>query len=194
MSKMLWVDFETGGVDVNLHSPLSFAMIAVEDEKIIGEWYTEIRDSPLIIEPGALKINKIDLLKDGINHTTFRSIYYKYMNEWFFKNQKASKSNMPLFCGHNTRFDRPWLQRLVCDKGSTFDGCYYHTIDTMQLAFMLNNFRVIKTADMKLETVANYFDVKPQGELHNALTDIKVTFQIYCEMKNLIQSKEWKVK
>lgn len=191
MSKILWCDFETGGVDVNKHSPLSFAMLATEGDQIIGEWYTEIRQSPLVVEPAALRINKIDLLKEGVDHSTFRHKYYGFMQEWFFKGQRPSKETMPIFGGHNSHFDRPWLRRLVCDNGSTFDGCYYHHIDTMVLGFILNDCGIIKTENVKLETLANYFDVKPQGDLHNALTDIKVTFQIYCEMRNLIQSKEW---
>lgn len=191
MNKILWVDFETGGVDVKVHSPLSFAMLATEGDNIIGEWYTEIRQGPLVVEPKALSINKIDLLKPGIDHSTFRHTYYKYMQDWFFKGVRPSKETMPLFGGHNTHFDRPWLRRLVCDNGSTFDGCYYHHVDTMMLGFMLNDCGIIKTENVQLETLAKYFNIEPEGDLHNALTDIKLTYRIHRQMKNLLQSKNW---
>jgi len=191
---MLWTDFETGGVE-DYHSPLSFAMIATIGDRTYGEWYTEIRQTPLVIEPEALKINKIDILKEGLNFEQFKKEYFTRINKWFyggsnftssgvFPKTKPDKNNMPLFCGHNTFFDRPILHRIL---GSTYDGAYYHRIDTMVLANALKDVGIIgQTENLKLETLANYFGVKPEGELHNALTDVKVTFQVYRKMKELL--------
>ena len=33
--------------------------------------------------------------------------------------------------------------------------------------------------NFKLETVASHFDIKPQGEAHDAMTDIRMTMEIY---------------
>ena len=33
--------------------------------------------------------------------------------------------------------------------------------------------------NFKLETVASHFGIKPQGEAHDAMTDIRMTMEIY---------------
>lgn len=198
MSKSkLWVDFETGGVEAH-HSPLSFAMIATdENDKIFGEWYTEIRETPLVIEPEALKINKIDITKPGLTFAQFKKEYFTRVNRWFyggsnftsngvFPKIKPDKLNMPLFCGHNTFFDRPILHRIL---GSTYDGAYYHRIDTMIFANILKEIGLLPvTENLKLESICKAFGIKPgEGEeMHNSLTDIKMSNQAYVEMKKLI--------
>ena len=189
--KILWNDFETGGTDPLIHSPLSFAMIATDGDQVIGEWYTEIRELPLVLTPQALAINKIDIHKDGISFNLFREEYFNKIRTWFYKGQKPSKENMPFYGGHNTAFDRPILKRIVCSPNSSFDGCYYHHIDTMSMAVPLNAAGVIKVSDYKLETLAKYFDIVPKEDLHNALTDVRLTMKIYQEMKNLLRTKEW---
>lgn len=191
---LLWTDFETGGVEAH-HSPLSFAMIATIGDRVFGEWYTEIRQSPLVIEPEALKINKIDITKEGLNFNEFKKEYFTRINRWFyggsnftsngvFPKEKPNKDNMPLFCGHNTFFDRPILHRIL---GSTYDGAYYHRIDTMVLANALKHMGILPNIEnLKLETLAKYFGIEPEGELHNALTDIKVTFKVFNSLKKIM--------
>jgi DNA polymerase III epsilon subunit-like protein len=43
-----------------------------------------------------------------------------------------------------------------------------------------------KIENLKLETVANFFEIPAQGEFHNALTDVKATFEIYKCLKRFI--------
>lgn len=193
----LWVDFETGGVEAH-HSPLSFAMIATdENDKVFGEWYTEIRELPLVIEPEALKINKIDITKPGLNFAQFKKEYFTRINRWFyggsnftsngvFPKIKPDKNNMPLFGGHNTFFDRPILHRIL---GNTYDGAYYHRIDTMVFANVLKDIGLLPvTENLKLESICKAFKLFPEKgeEMHNSLTDIKMTHLAYMKMKSLI--------
>jgi len=197
MRKQLWCDFETGGLDVNYHSPLSFAMMITEGDKILCEWECNIRQAPLVYEQSALDINKIDIREPGIDFETFRLSYSKHLCEHVYGgikylrndgcyvgNIKADKFNMPLFCGQNTFFDRPWLQRIMGD----FDYCYYHRIDTMVLANTLQDIGILPRGEnLKLETLCNLLGVpKPEGEYHSALTDVKQTFKCYQAMKALI--------
>jgi hypothetical protein len=190
----LWIDFETGGV-LPHHSPLSFAMIATKEETIIGEWYTEIRQHPLIIDEKAIEINKIDVNKSGLNFEEFKLSYFTKINDWFYNGSnlhqnkiypkiKPNKDNMPIMGAWNIQFDRPILHKIL---GSTYDGTYYHTIDPMILTHTLSDIGIIpKLENYKLETVSKFLNLKPEGDLHNSLTDVKLTFEVYKKLKNII--------
>jgi DNA polymerase III epsilon subunit-like protein len=190
----LWIDFETGGVEPH-HSPLSFAMIATKYDQIIGEWYTQIRQPPLIVDQKALEINQIDLNEKGLNFNEFKKSYFTKVNEWFYNGSnfiqdkiypkiKPNKDNMPLMCAWNIQFDRPILHKIL---ESTYDGAYYHTIDPMILTHTLVDIGIIpKLPNYKLETVSNFLNIKPEGNLHNALTDVKTAFEVYKKLKSII--------
>jgi hypothetical protein len=115
----------------------------------------------------------------------YGGIKYARNDGAYVGNIKPDKHNMPLFCGQNTFFDRPWLQRIM---GSDFDYCYYHRIDTMVLANTLQDIGILERgADLKLESLCNLLGVeKPEGEYHSALVDVKQTFKCYQAMKKLI--------
>ncbi len=194
----MWCDFETGGLDVNVHSPLTFAMMITEGDTILHEWETNIRQPPLVCDEAALAINKIDVREPGLTFQDFRLSYSKRLCEHVYGgikylrndgcyvgNIKPDKDNMPLFCGQNTFFDRPWLQRIL---GGSFDYCYYHRIDTMVLANTLQDIGILPRGEnLKLESLCNLLGVeKPEGEYHSALVDVQQTFKCYQAMKKLI--------
>lgn len=209
MRAQLWCDFETGGVETFNHSPLSCALIAVKDGKIIGEWYTQIRQTPFVVTEEAMKINKLNLDDPGLTYQEFRKEYFRRVNHWFYggtnwknsgknfypSNNRANKNNMPLFCGHNTTFDKQVLQRILGGSPTTnvFDGVYYHRLDTMILANMLVDCSILPLPEnFRLETLCKVLDVEPEenGEFHNALVDLKMTLKAYIKMKNILTDKQ----
>lgn len=203
----LWIDFETGGIETYRSSPLSCAMLGVVDGVEVGWMYVQIRQAPFHITEEAMKINKLDLETPGLSFEEFRKVYFKFINQWFYGgtdwsragkgfypgNIKANKDNMPLFCGHNTFFDRQVLQQCLggLPDVSKYDGIYYHRIDTMVLANTLQDCGILaKGENLKLETVCKILEVESEpGEFHNALTDIKMTFKAYQKMKKIIMQK-----
>lgn len=200
-TQLLWIDFETGGLDHAAHSALSFAMIKTVGPDIVNEWYVELRPSPLVVEQSALAINKIDITKAGMTYPEFKKEYMTKINEWFFGGSdwsqgypkarvKPSKVNMPTMAGHNmVSFDRPWLRSIL---GSTYDGCGYHTIDTMILANFARECGFIKPdTDVKLGNLIEIFKLKNEyGELHNSLVDIKMTFKVFKHFIDLFTQPE----
>lgn len=192
MRAVLWQDFETGGLDVLTHSPLSFAMMATRGDEILGEWECQIRQEPLVVTQEALKLTKIDLCEDGLSFDLFKKNYFHRVNDWFYGGSqngsvypkiKPSKENMPYYGGQNTFFDRPWLHRIL---GSTYDGCYYHRRDLMVVADIMREAGLLKCDDVKLASIAQALGVEPEGEFHSALTDVKVTFKCFQKIRGLI--------
>ena len=201
MRPQLWIDFETGGTNPWFHSPLSCAMIGVNSlGQVIGEWYGQIRQHPLNVTPEAMKINKLNLDHAGVDFAQFNQIYFRLINDWFYggtnwhlsgktylkPNIKPSRENMPFFCGHNTPFDRSFLQQILGGSpGETkYDGVYYHSIDTMVLANSLQVAGIIERGEnLKLETLCKVLKIEPvEGEMHNAQTDIRATRQCFLKM------------
>lgn len=194
MRPCCWIDFETGGLDSAVHSPLSFGMLATMGDEIFGEWYVQIRQEPLVVTAGALKINKIDITMPGLSYAEFKYEYFARINQWFYGGSDAASQpvnkpgalNMPFFCGQNTFFDRPFLQKIL---GSNYDGIYYHRKDLMVLANALSDAKVIKFENMKLETIAKTLGIEPEGELHNAIVDIKLTFKCWNRLIEMLAKK-----
>lgn len=192
MRPVLWQDFETGGLDEKVHSPLSFAMMATRGDEIIGEWECNIRQDPLVVTQEALRVNKIDLCEDGLSFDLFKKNYFHRVNDWFYggsngqstyPNIKPNKDNMPYYGGQNTFFDRPWLHRIL---GTSYDGCYYHRRDLMVLADPLRELGFIKCDDLKLASICKALGVEAEGEFHSALTDVKATFKCWLKLQKIL--------
>lgn len=206
MRKIIWQDFETGGVQPFVHSPLSFAMIVTEGRQIKGEWYTEIRQAPFNVTPEAMAINKLNLEDSGLDFNNFRKEYFTRINNWCYGGTdyarsrgsflpgkiKADKFNMPKYGGHNTWFDRQCLQNILSGTPykNVFDGCYYHHVDTMVLGSTLQEIGLLDPSQpMKLENLCNMLELKQEsGEFHNALVDLKMTVACYFKMQDLIRN------
>lgn len=205
---ILWQDFETGGVEPWSHSPLSFAMIATEGTKIIGEWYTQIRQPPFLTTPKAMEINKLNLSDPGLTFNHFRVEYFTRINSWFYGGTdmkrangtflpgcvRPDKNNMPKYGGHNTFFDRQCLQRILggTPYKEVFDGCYYHRVDTMVLGSTLQEIGILDpTQPLKLENLCNMLGLERAegGEFHNALVDLRMTVAAYFKMQRLLTDK-----
>lgn len=198
MRDICWIDFETGGLDVAVHSPLSFAMIHTRGDRILNTWKTQIRQLPLVVDPGALLINRINLTEPGLTFENFRREYKAQINLWFYGGSdtggypriKPARDNMPAIGGQNISFDVPWLQRVL---GSTWTGLYFHGIDLMRFVYPLVQLGVIpQPPDLKLKTLCQILDVKvDEFVLHDCLEDVKATFHCWLAIERLFQL-HWK--
>lgn len=197
MRPQAWFDTETGGLDPSF-SLLQLAVLAVHNGKIVDRLNMQLRIEPLVVTAKAMETNKIDLGKtDGVftDIEIARGTYRAFMNRNFFYkweagrwvNVRPSKDNMPLFCGHNTFFDRPFMKKFM---GSDFDFCYYHRVDTMVLASTLKDAGLLPDLEnCKLETLAAYFNLPKPERFHDALCDVEQTFMLYKCLQELIRGR-----
>ena len=189
MRPQLWMDSENGGLDPKVHSPLEFAFLAVKNGKIVDTLELSLRIAPLVVTQEALSVNKINIAEFSPTQIFDRKMatlkYREFMNKNFYTKflggravfDKPSKENMPLFCGHNTGYDRPFLQALL---ESDFDMCYYHRIDTMMLVSALREAgKLPGLENAKLETVCGYFCMPKPTMFHNAMADVKETYSLW---------------
>lgn len=171
-----WNDFETGGLDSQVHSPLSFGMVIAEhgpkgQARVIHTWETQIRQEPIVTTPGALAVNKIDPKTPGITFAKFQTEYLGLIGKY----------NRPMCAGHNVAFDRPWLKRIMSPLD---DQLHYHSVCTMVLANTLKVSGLMPDLEnMKLETLVKYFGITRRGEAHGALSDAFAAMDVFCEIQ-----------
>lgn len=196
----LWMDSENGGLDPKIHTPLEFAFLAVINNKIADRLMITIRPETMVVTGAALEVNKQDLSKGGLSLEATKKLYLSFMNRNFYsrtlkaKNgipeqiifDRPNKETMPFFCGHNTAYDRPFLQAVVGE----FDYCYYHRIDTMLFSNILFSEGLLPGLEnMKLETISNYLALPPPPRFHDALMDVEQTFRVYQCLKQIMRGK-----
>lgn len=172
-----WQDFETGGLDVNVHSPLSFAMVITKDNEIVHEWYTQIRQPPFNVTPEAMKVNKLNLEDKGLTFEQFTKEYLDRISKFGYR---------PMYAGHNCSFDRPWLKKILNGKD---DLCHYHSIDTMVLGNSLKAMGIINPKALSLGMLAEFLGIKNDpSELHNALFDAKTSFYCFLKIRDFLKA------
>jgi oligoribonuclease (3'-5' exoribonuclease) len=194
---ILWFDFETGGLDPEVHSPLSFAMIGVDgDGKVLGEWYTQLRFEPMVVTAGALAVNKIDIREPGLSLKDFQNGYWSRINEWFYggsttgsegkmyPNIRPNRNNMPLMGGHNVSFDQRFLQKQIGE----WTALLSYQMDTLTMSLLARELGYFESANLQLGTVAQALGIHPTGELHNALVDLKMTIMVYQRLKEMMKN------
>lgn len=188
----LWVDFETGGFEADVHSPLSFAMMETRGNVIVNEWYTQIRQEPFVLTAEAMRINKLDIQEPGLNYQEFKVQYMARMNAWFFGGVDPSgkpvirpnRDNMPFFGGQNCPFDRGFLRKVLNSK---FDSCHYLCKDLVGAAMIAAEAGLFEPENFKLVSITRALNIKVEGELHNALMDVKVTFACWQRLKEMME-------
>lgn len=191
MSKIeCWYDVETTGLDVSKGAAvIQLALIIVKDDVVIKEFdflinpYTYNKE--VTIDPTALLIN-------GHKESDFST--YKHLNDVMIELLEYLASNFPndklvLMGYNNSSFDKYFLEDMFEDTDRKF-WLYFNwkQIDVFELVKCLQFMGYMtKTFNQKLGTIGEYFKIPLRGELHNALTDVHLTRDIYLKIKeNLV--------
>lgn len=185
----IFIDTETGGTEKE-HALLQLAGIVVEETGSILEVKEEfnffIQPFPDDkVEDSALSVNHISR-EQLSTFLTPREGYYKFNSILSKYCDKYNKLDKMFFVGYNSPFDSGFVRRFFEKNGDNYYGSWFWTpdIDVMrQAAWLLKDQRHL-LPNFKQETVAKYLGIEIEGDLHDALTDIKVTMKIYQKLNN----------
>lgn len=180
--KTVYIDLETGGLDIQRSPIIQIAAIATTEGQIVEEFERKVLFDFEKADPEALKLNSYDAtLWDaaGISEAgaiTALSEFLKRHSTLEMTSQRTGRPYMVAqLAGHNAAsFDGPML-RSAYVRNSAFFPASFLVLDTLQLAMWFCRIRGQKPANMKLSTLAKHFGFDC-GEAHDALADAKMAF------------------
>jgi DNA polymerase-3 subunit epsilon len=187
-SKLVIIDTETGGIDPLKASILALAAVIWENGEIRDQIELHIKESPIVAEPEALRINRIDL-KDlttyGLVPRAAVEQFEKFLNRSFDPQEEV------VLAGHNISFDIAFLKRLYRLAGCDYPKRFSHrTFDTASVLRYLNLGSVIHTTDVSSNTAFAYFNVSPSEEKrHSALADALATAHLITGLVRLLEHR-----
>ena len=187
MSKVIWIDTETTGLDAGVHALVEIGFIievdGVEVEKFAFTLNPYSYNREIEINSKALEINgkTIEELKlfDDSNRCFdwFMIVLGKYIDKFDKKDKYVIK-------GYNVEFDIGFIKDWFLDNGYEYFGSWfsYKEVDVFALVKVLKDQNVFETENDKLLTLCKHFDIELNA--HNALDDIVATKKLYTILTN----------
>jgi DNA polymerase III epsilon subunit-like protein len=160
MEKFLAVDTETTGLKPRIHGIMSIGLALYEEGRRVKEAEYRIKVGPqYAIDPSALKVN-------GLDPTEGEELdYVRDVIEMDF-----GRNNLCVM--HNAQFDCGFLEAagfgfLFFEKARAVP----RVICTQILARSFVATGRLKVPNIKLVTLCEHFNIRPEGKSHNALYD-----------------------
>lgn len=170
--KLVFVDLETTGVIVDKHEILELGSIVVDGSTldVSFEFYKKVK--PVHIERAqseALKL--VGFTKEGWRDAEEAEKVLREFND-------LAAGGMVM--GWNVAFDWQFLEHGFRKFGirSKLD---YHRLDVLSMAY-IKLFRNPKVTSLKLRSVAELYDINLPKDNHNAMEDIRATFEIFKKL------------
>ena len=188
-------DTETGGLNPKKEDLLTaYFCILDQDFKLIDEIYLKLKPDNgrlPIANPGALKVNKIDLKKHLEDPET---ITYSEANKKliaFLKkhHKKSGRFNNLRPLGHNIQFDIDYCQEYIISRDEWDSLIHYAKVDSKGIVDFLKDCQWLPPELGKLETVARHFGI-PIREAHNAREDTLMCVEAYKKIVEMVKAKK----
>lgn len=193
MTKLLVIDTETGGTDPATHSLLSLAVVVWSDGEVAASTEILIAETPLVVTPGALEINRIDLVehcKRAVSPALAMETLLSFLRSNFVEELAAGRGGVTL-AGHNVHFDIGFLKRLCAQTGASFEKLFSHrALDTAGLLRFLMLAGVLPVSSASSTEAFRHFGIPiDDTERHTALGDARATARLISKLIELVHSK-----
>jgi DNA polymerase III alpha subunit (gram-positive type) len=188
--KILFNDTETTGLSCLKQDVIQIGAIISNNFKKIEE--VNLRCQPINwdeISQQALDCNHVtrDMLKTYEDPKKVWQLFSDILEEHF------DKKDPYLFAGQNTPFDRrfmnAWWDKNKISSAPSFE--YYLkpniSLDLQNISKEFKYHNLLKLENVKLGTVMESLGIKPDGDLHDALTDIKGTANAIYKLINRLK-------
>lgn len=189
--KIIFIDTETTGLNCKHHDIIQIAGLVTEDKKILDEFNFKCQpvnwDS---INKKALQINNTtleDLEKYELPQATF--IHFLKVLEKHFNGEKF------IIAGQNVKaFDWRFVvsfwenHKRYADPDFEFYFDENKSLDLLDISRPLKKHGLLDVPNVKLGTIVEALDITVEGELHDALADIKATKEGFYGLVNKVNS------
>ena len=187
-NKFVFIDTETTGLDPQRHGIIQFAGMILFEE---NGFYVNKESFDFRLK--TFSVDEVDDKALEVNGTsreeiaTFRhpqDIYVEFSKILCKYCNKFDKEDKMFFVGYNARFAYDFMRRWFEKCGDNYFGSFffYPPIDVMNLAIVKLMPIRKSLPNFKLQTVTEHFNIVPEGNLHDAFTDIDITRQLFFKL------------
>lgn len=185
MEKYIAFDCETGGLEAGVHSLLTVYFVVFDRNfRVLGDLDLKIKPDKgqnYVVSAEAMGVNKINLVdhdKVAIPLSQAKSDLYNFLQA---HNPDGKTKLIPV--GHNVYFDEEFVCATLISKGNWHKSCSYRRLDT---GVVLQFLKLTKTLPVditgSLQSIAEYFNIPKNGELHDAKVDTVLTVKVLRAM------------
>lgn len=168
---LTFLDLETTGLDaISGDAICEIAAFKVRKRKVIDKFYSLINPKMSMPEE-VYRIHKIsdEQLKDAP--------YFCDVAEDLISFLEGS-----VLCAHNVGFDLGFLNTEL--RRINYSSLVLAAIDILNMAR-----KALRLRRYNLGEVAHFFNIGHEGQLHRALPDVEVTYQIFFKLKDILQKR-----
>lgn len=177
----LFLDTETGGLDVERHSLLSVGLVVGDDGVRRDSLEILIRHEPYVVSGGGMAVNRIDLVQH--DRTALAPAQALDAFDTFLQAHFPGEGPVTLV-GHNVGFDRSFLGAFLVSQGRPLEPRISHRIvDTHSIACALRDAGRLDLENLSSTALFQHFGIViPEAKRHTALGDALGTFELYWKL------------
>ena len=186
--KLLFLDTETTGTNEKLHGVVQISGIIEIDGDVKEEFDHDCRLFPgqiydfKALEVTGKTIREIESYPSpGETYKKILQSFEKYINRY-------DRNDKFYLVGQNVKFDYDFMDAWFKLNGNQYFYAYiaYHVLDIMALSNFFNVAGIIKTKNMKLKTIADFFGITFGA--HDSAEDIRATRDIYYKYLSILRT------
>jgi DNA polymerase III epsilon subunit-like protein len=192
----LFIDAETGGLDTD-HNLLTLSAIVTDKDfhivpvsvpwqapdDVPGCLYLQIKSDQYIVSPGALSVNKIDLVQHTENGISLAEAQQRF-KYFVTAGLAATGKNRLIPAGHNVPFDVKFVWKFLMPENVWGGVCTHPSLDTAVIARFLNAAGRI-SGGCSLVTLRGRFGIET-GSAHNAEVDNLATIELAKQFISMV--------
>ena len=190
MMKYLFMDCEMGGRDVCYSLLTAYFMVTDTKFKVLGDLYLTVKpdNNDYVVSGQGMAVNKINLQehdKIAIPYKDAKPLLYHFLRKHSagIVNGAATPNWMPIRLtpvGHGVKGDIEHVISKLISPGSWEQFCTYHYVDTsVVLQYLRALGKMPEDCDGSVVALADYFDIKIEGEDHDCRVDTKKTMAVF---------------
>lgn len=183
----LFLDTETGGLDLDKHSLLSLGLVVGEAGVVQDSLEILVRHEPYVVSAGGMAVNRIDLVQHhqaALEPATALETFEAFLDSHF-----PDPATSIVLVGHNVAFDRGFLAAFFARLGHPLEPRVSHRIiDTHSLAAALRDAGRLQVENLSSSALFSHFGIQiPEAKRHTALGDALGTFELYWKLVELMK-------
>lgn len=188
MSKLLFLDLETTGINPELHGIVSIS--AITDILNQQPEAVDLRLKPFdgcSYDAQALEV--INTTYEEIQAYQPETAVYAILLDFIEKKvNKYDKQDKFTVVGYNCMFDMAFLANLFKRNFNNYTYAYFNAyyVDLFAIVKLIHSIKPYPTENLKLATICKYYGISLDNA-HNSFADIKATRELYYKIIPLIQ-------